>query len=117
METVASAAPSGAVEDLPAAGVDQLQERLEERAGAFGLPRYDSEAAARTAIEHRAVYSAVAVTAKGWWSEAGVSGVTVLAIDATVAGLAAPRPRTPPQPNPSAGRPTTLHGSAVHPCP
>lgn len=55
--------PVGVVGSGPAA--DQLQERLEARDGAFEIHRYDSQTAARTAIEHRTVYGAVAVTAQG----------------------------------------------------
>ncbi|MFF3262053.1 ABC transporter permease [Streptomyces sp. NPDC002932] len=55
--------PVGVVGSGPAA--DQLQERLEARDGAFEIHRYDSGTAARTAIEHRTVYGAVAVTAQG----------------------------------------------------
>ncbi|WNI33424.1 ABC transporter permease [Streptomyces sp. ITFR-6] len=55
--------PVGVVGSGPAA--DQLQDRLEARDGAFEIHRYDSGAAARTAIEHRTVYGAVAVTARG----------------------------------------------------
>ncbi|MFD7428010.1 ABC transporter permease [Streptomyces sp. NPDC059818] len=55
--------PVGVIGSGPAA--DQLQERLEEHDGAFEIHRYDSGIAARTAIEHRSVYGAVAVTAKG----------------------------------------------------
>uniref|UniRef100_A0AAU2W0E0 ABC transporter permease n=1 Tax=Streptomyces sp. NBC_00008 TaxID=2903610 RepID=A0AAU2W0E0_9ACTN len=55
--------PVGVIGSGPAA--DQLQNRLEARDGAFEIHRYDSGAAARTAIEHRTVYGAVAVTARG----------------------------------------------------
>ncbi|MFF3175633.1 ABC transporter permease [Streptomyces sp. NPDC057900] len=55
--------PVGVVGSGPAA--DQLQDRLEARDGAFEIHRYESGAAARTAIEHRTVYGAVAVTARG----------------------------------------------------
>ncbi|MFD0024293.1 ABC transporter permease [Streptomyces sp. NPDC058382] len=55
--------PVGVIGSGPAA--DQLQNRLEQRDGAFEIHRYGSEAAARTAIEHRTVYGAVAVTPKG----------------------------------------------------
>lgn len=55
--------PVGVVGSGPAA--DQLQDRLEARDGAFEIHRYGSGAAARTAIEHRTVYGAVAVTARG----------------------------------------------------
>ncbi|MEW1687022.1 ABC transporter permease [Streptomyces sp. NPDC091265] len=55
--------PLGVVGSAPAA--DRLQERLEQRDGAFEIHRYGSEAAARTAIEDRAVYGAVVATAHG----------------------------------------------------
>jgi hypothetical protein len=46
----------------PAAATAQLEERFEQREGAFDVHRYDDEAAARTAIEGRVVYGAVVVT-------------------------------------------------------
>ncbi|MER7958139.1 ABC transporter permease [Streptomyces sp. NPDC096030] len=49
----------------PATATAPLEQRLAERAGAFEVHRYDSEAAARTAIEDRAVYGAVVVTPQG----------------------------------------------------
>lgn len=55
--------PVGIAGAAPAAG--QLAERFEGREGAFEIHRYDDEAAARAAIEDRAVYGAVVVTAKG----------------------------------------------------
>ncbi len=55
--------PVGVVGSGPAA--DRLQDQLEARDGAFEIHRYDSGAAARTAIEHRTVYGAVAITARG----------------------------------------------------
>lgn len=55
--------PVGVAGSAPAA--DQLQRQLEERVGAFEVHRYDSEGAARTAIQDRAVYGAVVATAKG----------------------------------------------------
>ncbi|MGW0782505.1 ABC transporter permease [Streptomyces sp. NPDC002913] len=55
--------PVGITGAAPAA--DQLAEQFEGREGAFEIHRYDDEAAARAAIEDRAVYGAVVVTAKG----------------------------------------------------
>lgn len=55
--------PVGVVGSAPAA--DRFQQRLGQHEGAFEIHRYDSEAAARTAIEDRSVYGAVVVTAKG----------------------------------------------------
>ncbi|MFJ3583520.1 ABC transporter permease [Streptomyces sp. NPDC090127] len=49
----------------PATATAPLEQRLAERDGAFEVHRYDSEAAARTAIEDRVVYGAVVVTAQG----------------------------------------------------
>ncbi|WP_393055063.1 ABC transporter permease [Streptomyces sp. LN549] len=55
--------PVGIAGSAPAA--DQLQQQLEQRDGAFEIHRYDSETAARTAIEDRAVYGAIVATTKG----------------------------------------------------
>lgn len=55
--------PLGVAGSAPAA--DQLAQQLERRDGAFEIHRYDSEAAARTAIKDRSVYGAVVVTPKG----------------------------------------------------
>ncbi|MDP5310285.1 ABC transporter permease [Streptomyces poriferorum] len=55
--------PVGVAGAAPAAG--RLAQQLEQRDGAFEIHRYDSEAAARTAIEDRSVYGAVVVTPKG----------------------------------------------------
>ncbi|MDT9687631.1 ABC transporter permease [Streptomyces sp. P9(2023)] len=49
----------------PATATAPLEQRLTERDGAFEVHRYDSEAAARTAIEDRVVYGAVVVTPQG----------------------------------------------------
>lgn len=49
----------------PAATAAQLEERLEQHAGAFDVHRYDDEAAARAAILDRAVYGAVVATPQG----------------------------------------------------
>ncbi|WP_137990732.1 ABC transporter permease [Streptomyces vilmorinianum] len=49
----------------PATATAPLEQRLAERDGAFEVHRYDSEAAARTAIEDRVVYGAVIVTPQG----------------------------------------------------
>ncbi|MEU9994592.1 ABC transporter permease [Streptomyces sp. NPDC050848] len=49
----------------PATATAPLEQRLAERDGAFEVHRYDSEAAARTAIEDRVVYGAVVVTPQG----------------------------------------------------
>ncbi|MFH9199701.1 ABC transporter permease [Streptomyces anulatus] len=43
----------------------QLEQRFEQRDGAFDMHRFDDEAAARTAIEDRIVYGAVVVTPQG----------------------------------------------------
>ncbi|MFI7365044.1 ABC transporter permease [Streptomyces sp. NPDC050149] len=55
--------PLGVAGSAPAAG--RLAQQLEQRDGAFEIHRYDSETAARTAIEDRSVYGAVVVTPKG----------------------------------------------------
>lgn len=55
--------PLGVAGSAPAA--DQLAQQLERRDGAFEIHRYDSEAAARTAIKDRSVYGAVVATPKG----------------------------------------------------
>ncbi|MFD3945452.1 ABC transporter permease [Streptomyces sp. NPDC058579] len=49
----------------PATATAPLEQRLAERDGAFEVHRYDSEAAAREAIEDRVVYGAVVVTPQG----------------------------------------------------
>ncbi|MFF0064682.1 ABC transporter permease [Streptomyces sp. NPDC005279] len=49
----------------PAAATAQLEQRFEQREGAFDVHRYDDEAAARSAIEDRVVYGAVVVTTEG----------------------------------------------------
>ncbi|MCT4353673.1 ABC transporter permease [Streptomyces sp. Je 1-79] len=49
----------------PATATAPLEQRLAAHDGAFEVHRYDSEAAARTAIEDRAVYGAVIVTPQG----------------------------------------------------
>lgn len=55
--------PVGIAGAAPAA--DQLQERMEQRAGAFEVHRYEDEADARAAIEDRVVYGAVVATPTG----------------------------------------------------
>ncbi|WP_328908835.1 ABC transporter permease [Streptomyces sp. NBC_00234] len=55
--------PVGIVGTAPAA--DQLQERMEQRAGAFEIHRYEDEADARAAIENRVVYGAVVAAPTG----------------------------------------------------
>ncbi|MFJ2436382.1 ABC transporter permease [Streptomyces anulatus] len=49
----------------PASAAQQLEQRFEQRDGAFDVHRFDDEAAARTAIEDRTVYGAVVVTLQG----------------------------------------------------
>ncbi|MFC8126918.1 ABC transporter permease [Streptomyces sp. NPDC057302] len=49
----------------PASATAPLQSRLAEHKGAFEIHRYADEAAARDAIEDRAVYGAVVVTPRG----------------------------------------------------
>ncbi|MFD7701809.1 ABC transporter permease [Streptomyces caelestis] len=49
----------------PAAAAAPVQQRLEQRNGAFDLHRYADEAAAREAVENREVYGAVVVTERG----------------------------------------------------
>ncbi|NEB51089.1 ABC transporter permease, partial [Streptomyces griseus] len=49
----------------PASAAQQLEQRFEQRAGAFDVHRFDDEAAARTAIEDRVVYGAVVATPQG----------------------------------------------------
>ncbi|MGW1126308.1 ABC transporter permease [Streptomyces sp. NPDC002526] len=82
--------PVGIAGTAPAA--DQLQQRFEERDGAFDVHRYDSEAAARDAIEDRTVYGAVVVTAKGpelLTASAGSTVVAQLLREAVTAGAPA----------------------------
>ncbi|MGP3638285.1 ABC transporter permease, partial [Streptomyces sp. 24-1644] len=55
--------PVGIAGAAPAA--DRLQERIEQRAGAFEIHRYEDEAGARAAIEDRVVYGAVVATPAG----------------------------------------------------
>lgn len=55
--------PVGVAGAAPAA--QQLEQRFEQREGAFAVHRFDDEAAARTAIEDRVVYGAVVVTPQG----------------------------------------------------
>lgn len=49
----------------PAAAATQIEQRLEQREGAFDIHRYEDEAAARTAIEDRVVYGAVVAAPDG----------------------------------------------------
>ncbi|MHC0428996.1 ABC transporter permease [Streptomyces sp. O3] len=49
----------------PTAAASAVQDRLEENGGAFDVRRYADEAAARAAVEDRAVYGAVVVTERG----------------------------------------------------
>ncbi|MFF0447322.1 ABC transporter permease [Streptomyces sp. NPDC004609] len=49
----------------PPAAAAQVEQRLEQRAGAFDVHRYGDEATARTAVERRDVYGAVVVTPEG----------------------------------------------------
>ncbi|MFF3974698.1 ABC transporter permease [Streptomyces rubiginosohelvolus] len=55
--------PVGVAGAAPAA--EQLEQRFEQRDGAFEVHRYDDEAAARAAIEDRVVYGAVVATPQG----------------------------------------------------
>ncbi|MFE7142348.1 ABC transporter permease [Streptomyces sp. NPDC057644] len=55
--------PVGVAGAAPAA--QQLEQRFEQRGGAFEVHRYDDEATARTAIEDRVVYGAVVATPQG----------------------------------------------------
>ncbi|MFF8987916.1 ABC transporter permease [Streptomyces globisporus] len=55
--------PVGVAGAAPAA--EQLEQRFEQRAGAFEVHRYADEAAARDAIEDRVVYGAVVATPQG----------------------------------------------------
>lgn len=55
--------PIGVAGAAPAA--QQLEERFEERDGAFEVHRFDDEAAARTGIQDRVVYGAVVATPEG----------------------------------------------------
>ncbi|MFF7340134.1 ABC transporter permease [Streptomyces sp. NPDC008163] len=82
--------PVGIAGAAPAA--DRLQQRFEERDGAFEVHRYESEAAARDAIEDRTVYGAVVVTAKGpelLTASAGSTVVAQLLREAVTAGAPA----------------------------
>ncbi|SPF04733.1 ABC transporter permease [Streptomyces sp. MA5143a] len=65
----------------PAAAATQVEQRLEQRDGAFEVHRYADEAAARDAIEDRTVYGAVVVT------EAGPKLLTASAASPMVAQL------------------------------
>ncbi|MFF7260623.1 ABC transporter permease [Streptomyces sp. NPDC008159] len=65
----------------PAAAAAQVEQRLEQRDGAFEVHRYADEAAARDAIEDRTVYGAVVVT------EAGPKLLTASAASPMVAQL------------------------------
>ncbi|MFI1933684.1 ABC transporter permease [Streptomyces sp. NPDC020330] len=49
----------------PASATQPLEQRFEQREGAFEVHRFDDEAAARAAIEERVVYGAVVVTPQG----------------------------------------------------
>ncbi|MFH8666642.1 ABC transporter permease [Streptomyces anulatus] len=49
----------------PASAAQQLQQRFDQRDGAFDVHRFDDEADARAAIEDRTVYGAVVVTPQG----------------------------------------------------
>ncbi|MGW7360911.1 ABC transporter permease [Streptomyces sp. NPDC054802] len=49
----------------PTAAAGQLEQRFEERGGAFDVHRYEDEAAARAAIEDRVVYGAVVAGPEG----------------------------------------------------
>lgn len=49
----------------PASAAQQLEQRFEQRDGAFDVHRFDDETAARAAIEDRTVYGAVVVTPQG----------------------------------------------------
>jgi hypothetical protein len=55
--------PVGVAGAAPAA--QQLEQRFEQRDGAFEVHRFDDEAAARAAIEDRVVYGAVVATPQG----------------------------------------------------
>ncbi|MFQ6851926.1 ABC transporter permease [Streptomyces sp. 35M1] len=55
--------PVGVAGSAPAA--EQLEQRFEQRDGAFEVHRYADEAAARAAIEDRVVYGAVVATSQG----------------------------------------------------
>ncbi|NEC69169.1 ABC transporter permease [Streptomyces sp. SID9727] len=82
--------PVGIAGTAPAA--DRLQQRFEERDGAFDVHRYDSEAAARAAIEDRTVYGAVVVTTEGpelLTASAGGTVVAQLLREAVTAGAPA----------------------------
>jgi hypothetical protein len=65
----------------PATAAAQVEQRLEQRDGAFEVHRYADEAAAREAIENRTVYGAVVVT------EAGPKLLTASAASPMVAQL------------------------------
>ncbi|MFJ8886681.1 ABC transporter permease [Streptomyces sp. NPDC102402] len=81
--------PVGIAGAAPAA--DQLQARFEQREGAFEVHRYDDAAAARAAIEDRAVYGAVVVTDKGpQLLTASAAGPVVAQLLTEAAGAAAP---------------------------
>ncbi|MFF8845376.1 ABC transporter permease [Streptomyces sp. NPDC015127] len=49
----------------PPAVAEGIEQRFEQREGAFAVHRYDDEAAARAAVEDRVVYGAVVASAEG----------------------------------------------------
>ncbi|MEV0319786.1 ABC transporter permease [Streptomyces sp. NPDC050658] len=74
----------------PAAATAPVESRLKEREGAFEIHRYADEAAARAAIEDRAVYGAVVVTPQGMklLTATAASPVVAQLLQQSVAGQA-----------------------------
>ncbi|MEU5951349.1 ABC transporter permease [Streptomyces sp. NPDC047525] len=74
----------------PAAATAPLQSQLEQHKGAFEIHRYADEAAARDAIEDRAVYGAVVVTPQGTklLTATAASPVVAQLLEQAVAGQA-----------------------------
>lgn len=74
----------------PAAATAPLQSQLKEREGAFEIHQYADEAAARAAIEDRAVYGAVVVTPQGMklLTATAASPVVAQLLEQAVAGQA-----------------------------
>ncbi|GAA1887361.1 membrane protein [Streptomyces durmitorensis] len=74
----------------PAAATAPLQSQLEQQKGAFEIHRYADEAAARDAVEDRAVYGAVVVTPRGMklLTATAASPVVAQLLEQAVAGQA-----------------------------
>lgn len=75
----------------PATATAQMENQLRQHEGAFEIHRYADEAAARAAIEDRAVYGAVVATAQGpeLLTASAASPVVAQLLQQAVAGPAA----------------------------